>query len=220
MRKIVVLLAAILITLIFILPPNVGAVTWIDWQSTSSGSLTIGGTTIDVSLTGNPWDLINGDFYYNNSYTGGTSPSGTYGGLQPSDLIRVTGTGNFALTFDSPVVDPYIALVSVGSAWRSVTYSFDTPFTVISTGSNFWGYGGYSVSGNDFTGIEFNGILQFQGTYSSFSFDILQPEGWHGFNLGVADAASPIPEPSTILLLGSGLAGLAGFRQKFKVKTS
>ena len=218
MRKISSLI--FIIALVFILVPNAGAVTWIDWQSTTAGSLTIGGTTINVSLSGNPWDFVNGDYYYNNSDTGGTSPSGTYGGLQPSDLIQVTGTGNFTLTFDTPVVDPYIALVSVGAPWASVTYSFDTPFTVISTGPNIWGYGSYSVSGSDFTGIEANGILQFQGTYNSFSFDILQPETWHGFNIGVADAASPVPEPSALLLMGFGLAGLAGLRKRFKAETS
>ena len=35
------------------------------------------------------------------------------------------------------------------------------------------------------------------------------------FAWGVRDI-SPIPEPSTLLLLGSGLIGLWGFRKKFK----
>ncbi len=33
---------------------------------------------------------------------------------------------------------------------------------------------------------------------------------------GCFENASPVPEPATIILLGSGLAGLAGFRRKFK----
>ena len=208
----------ILVTLMLILAPNAWAVTWIDWESTTAGTLTIGSSTINVSLTGNPWNLVNGDFYYNNGSTGGTSPTGTYAGLQPSDLIRTHNPGSFTITFDSPVVNPYLALVSVGNSGQPVTYSFDNPFTVISSGPNYWGYGGYSVSGNDFTGKEFNGILQFQGTYNSFSFDVLQSEFWHGFNLGVTGGApSPVPEPASIFLLGSGLAGIAGFRKRIKI---
>ena len=189
---------------------NAGAVTWIDWQSTSNGSLTIGSTNIGVSMTGNPMALVNGDGYYNNGSTGGTSPSGTYGGLTPSDLIQVNGTGTFNLTFDSPIVDPYIALVSVGQGGWPVTYSFDDPFSVISSGGNYWGYSGYSVSpdGTDFTGSEYNGILKFSGTYSSISFDIAPSEHWHGFNFGVADSASSVPEPATLLLFGVGLVGV------------
>ena len=193
------------------------ATSWIDWSDTSSGQLTIGSNTVDVSLTGMAYSLIDGDYYYNNSDTGYTDVSGTYGGLMPYDVIQERYTGSVTLDFSEAVVNPYIALVSVGQSF-SVDYSFlnlQNPIDVISYGDNYWGYGSYSITDNVFSGYEFNGILQLLGTYDSISFDISPNEYWHGFNIG-ADSTAPVPEPSTILLLGSGLAGLAFYRRKRK----
>jgi len=186
---------------------------WIDWQSTSAGSLTDNGTTFGVSMTGNPYYLIDGDYYYNNASTGGTSATGTYAGLAPSDVIQVVGTGIFTLTFEQEVVNPYMALVSVGQPNYTVTYEFEDAFDVISAGANYWGYGGYSVNGTQFNGNEFNGVLQFTGAFTSISFEIMDREGWHGFNFGTANVES-VPEPSALLLMTAGLIGLGITRRK------
>lgn len=196
-------------------------VNWIDWTSSSAGILTVDNQTINVSLavesndpSGN--NLIykqeNGDYYFNNPTT---NADGTYGDFTPSDIIELGYGGTFTLNFDREIVNPYFALVSVGSGWKGVSYQFPDPFTLITYGSNFWGYKSYHISGNTLTGNEFNGILQLHGSYTSLSFTVPQNEWWHGFNTGVADA-SPVLEPATTFLFGTGLVGLAGTRIRRK----
>lgn len=178
------------------------SVTWTDWPAGpgATGVMNFGSTTVDVTLSG----LYNG-FSDGNGYFA-SFPS-TYANLAPSDLIQEWGTGSVSLSFSQPVKDVYIALVSVGQGGLGVTYAFDQPFEVISSGSNFWGYSGYSHTGNSLTGYEFNGVLKFSGNLSSLNFSIDQGEYWHGFSVG---AAAPVPEPETYALMLAGL-GLVGF---------
>lgn len=219
--KIKVLFVSLVFTLMFNTSSSFASnVVWTDWSSIQTGSnglgqgtLTLGSNIVDVSLNGLIGSFANGDGYYNNAATGYTSPTGTYDGLEPSDLIQEWSTGPVVLNFSRPVINPYIALVSVGSSGNGVTYSFQNPFNVISAGPNIWGYGGYGVSGNNFTGYEYNGILQIPGTYNNLTFNINQGEYWHGFNVGV-----PVPEPSSMLLGLFGLIGaaLGGIKRRFK----
>lgn len=187
---------------------NVTHAGWIDWTSTTSGTMDIGGTTVGVTLSGSPHSYENGDYYYNNAATGYTSPTGTYAGLDPSDLIRVYLEGSFTLSFDQTVSGLDMALISVGQGGLPVTYDFDDDFSVVSFGPNYWGYTGYSVSGNDFTGKEYNGILRFDGEFDSISFTTINNEYWHAFNFG-SDSLARVIEPSSLLLMGLGLIGLA-----------
>lgn len=199
--------------------PSASAVSWTDWtwvatgsSGSGSGSMTIGSATVDVTLSGLAGGLINGDYYYKNY-------AATYGYLYPSDLIQESGSGPVTVTFSEAVVNPYIALVSVGQPSFYVNYIFanlDGAITVLSSGSNYWGYGSYEIDGSTFSGREFNGIIQLAGTYTSLTFMITPSENWHGFNIGADSVASSVPEPASMMLLGLGLAGIAGIRRKLR----
>ncbi len=191
---------------------------WIDWTTVNTGTLTIGSNEIGVSLEGSsPMGLNNGSYYYNNAATGGIAPTGTYGGYQPADMLQVSNPSFFTLTFSQAIVNPYIALVSVGQGGVPVTYTFGSNVSVLSSGSNYWGYSGYTVAGNAFTGKEFNGVLQLQGSFTSMNIAVDQAEYWHGFNVGSA-AVSAVPEPESyaLMLAGLGLMGAIARRRKAK----
>lgn len=200
-------LAAVALGLLFNAAAALAApVAWTDWSSVStgasgsgSGTMTFGSTTVNVGLSGMVGAFVDGTTYY-------APYPATYANLAPSDLIQEWSTGSVTLTFSQPVTDLHLALVSVGSGSLPVTYGFDRPFSVLSFGTNNWGYGGYSTVGNSLTGTEFNGVLVFSGTHSGLSFSIGQNEFWHGFNIG---AVAAVPEPSALMLLLAGL-GLLG----------
>jgi hypothetical protein len=192
---------------------------WIDWSSASTGSLTVGANTVGVTLSGStPMGLVNGDYYYNNGATGGTSITGTYGGLTPSDMIQVNGPSSFTLSFNQAILNPYIALVSVGQGY-AVNYTFNGPVTVLTAGPNYWGYIGYTSSGNTLTGYEYNGVVQLAGSYTSLTVSTAPGEFWHGFNVGTNAVAAPVPEPETyaMLLAGLGFVSFVARRRKQKL---
>ena len=51
--------------------------------------------------------------------------------------------------------------------------------------------------------------------FSSWNSSYAEPNVGH-WSVRQAPAIEPVPEPSTVLLVGTGLIGLAGFRKKFK----
>lgn len=192
-------------------------VTWTDWTSVTTGTsghgvgtMNFDSESVDVTLSGVINSFENGNAYYSGYPT-------TYANLSPSDLIRVTNGGNFKLTFSKAVVNPYLALVSVGQSGVPVKYIFNNPFTVLTTGENRWGgpplKDRYTVTGNTFSGREYNGILAFQGTFNELEFKIENYENWHSFNVG---AEAPVPEPSSMIFGAMGIAGLLGIKRKKK----
>jgi hypothetical protein len=194
---------------------------WTDWTGAGEGSnvygkLTIGSTTVDVTFVGS---------YYNFQLNGGTNywtnPAIYQSAIVPNapstpDIIELNNGGSKTITFSQPVQNPLIALVS----WNNNTVNFNVPIEVLSYGCGYWGCGSPIVNSTN-TGFygngELHGVVELPGTYTSITF-VDTSEYWHGFTIGVMDLgqASAVPEPTSLILLGSGLAvlGLTTYRRK------
>jgi hypothetical protein len=209
-------------------PAAASLITWTTWTSgtvsTTAGSAagTLAGLGISVAYTGEMDSLTSGVLWTPvSTFTGGTvgnaPPSGT------NDAIDLVGGGTVldTVTFSAPVLNPILAIWSLGQGGVTARFSFTAaePFTIEGGGpsTQFGGstiFAGGACPANAACGIEGNGVLQFNGTFSSITWTNPVFENFYAFTIGVAGAAVSVPEHATLSLLGLGLAGLGFSRRK------
>lgn len=148
-------------------------------------------------------------------------PASTYQSAQvenappSSDLIQLAGGDDdtYTVTLSEPIVDPIMAIVSLGAGGAPTTYNFDSPFTIVSQGTDPWGGSDTALvqlPDNVLQGSEGSGVIQFIGTYSTFSWTVPTPETWHGFTFGILTSAALYdgggPDGSNIIIAADGAA--------------
>ena len=202
-------------------------VDWTNWTSattgmsgSASGVINNDGNVINVRYTGEvAWAQTNGGENWWLQKTGPEPYTGNpvIDNAPPASDIIVVDKGNVLnkITFDHALLNPVMAFVSIGRPSLGVNYAFNQDFNLLSEGAGWWGNGTWTQSGKILTGNEAHGAIQFIGNITEISWINYPGEYWHGFTVGTYDSA-PVPEPSTFILLGAGLAGVAFLRRKKK----
>lgn len=179
---------ALVTLLLFALPASAQTRTgidWADWQAKGPdvvlGSMDLGGGEVaDITFSGSYFNAMTDALP--EPYWG---PAATYRGTQianappMSDAIFVAGgPGRMALTFSQPVVDPVIAIASLGLTNGSRTINiqtamwFEQSFEILSNGSNYYAnaqFNPFTRIGDDLYGIEASGVIRFRGTFSEIA---------------------------------------------------
>jgi hypothetical protein len=177
-------------------------VDWNFWTFNQTGFIFTNNQTITVTYSSADYhDVILG--------TPSWSPTSTWAdgtilsnGLTPNNNVMQifggTPTVN-TLSFSQPVIDPVLAIWSLGSVVQgSASFVFTglNPLNIVGGPSAEYGGSPLTLSGVTVSGLEGNGSIQFLGTYSSISWTNPQFEDYYGFNVGILGV---VPEPGSLL---------------------
>jgi len=185
-------------------------ITWNQWTSNSTGTM----GPVAVTFAG---ETSSGWYAAYPSWTPATTwADGVVIDNNPTGgIIRLLGgsTQVNTLTFSKPVVDPVVAIWSLGQGSIAPSFDFIGAAPIFVVGGPSAEYVGSSiyVVGNSVFGAEGNGSVLFKGTYTSLSWTNPKAEDWYGFNVGITAA---VPEPETYALTALGLLALGAVARR------
>lgn len=220
------LLLALALGLAGVQSAHANLVTWTDWTAIIEGTPSVTGDIggITVTYTG-PYAFVQLGSGINYWTENGTPAPYTDSALidnapTASEMVALNVSGTHTITFSEAILNPVMAIVSMGQPSLPVSYDFDTDFSLISNGVGYWSYANGGLPGvvavddaNDIlTGNEFHGVIQFNGLVSQISWTSSPNEYWHGITFG--SVAMDVPEPGTLALFAMGLLGLGAARRK------
>lgn len=208
---------------------------WAKWTSVTAGSPGTGTGTIGsltITYSGQTSGLLTN---YPSWGPTSTFTGGVVGNPPPQGNNSVGMEGGVGytetITFSSPVADPIFAVWSLGAGGTPASFDFSSgePFTVQGGGpSNEYGGTALYISGENVEGSEGNGIIQFNGVFSSITFTTPQYENYYAFTVGedqtltsqLPTTPSAVPEPATLSLFGLGLTAIPVARRFFTRRRS
>ncbi|QGZ40763.1 putative secreted protein with PEP-CTERM sorting signal [Pseudoduganella flava] len=191
-------------------------VDWVQWNSTgSAGSFSQGGVSIGVTANAQLKGVDYTDYY--SAFPGTYLSAAVSNGPGTDGVLQFTGGSSAVhhISFSQAVVNPYIAIISLGQASEQASFDFVDVgnISLISSGPGNWGNGMLRVEGGSVIGEEGSGVIRLSGTFTDLYFTTPVYEDWYGMTVGVAAA---VPEPGTwgMLAAGGAVLGLMGRRRR------
>jgi hypothetical protein len=134
---------------------------------------------------------------------------GILGSSDPFTLVNNTSAVT-VYGYDGSGLHPIANPESIAGAYASGAYEVDT--SVFSSGIEF-----YAIKASTYYAFYYEHPAEVNGSWSTYDLwlekgrgEILEVSHWTGYN----GSSAPVPEPATMILLGTGLIGLAGLGRK------